>query len=75
MTSEVYPETDLPQRYLYNNMGQLSELKRRIYNGMGFSPEQTAASATYGVAGEILSMTYFGVTETRQYNERRSFKR
>jgi len=28
----------------------------------------SVASATYGVAGEIASMSYFGMSETRQYN-------
>ncbi len=46
--------------YVYDTMGRLSEMKE----GDG----TVTASATYGAAGQMLTMSWKGVSETREYN-------
>ena len=46
--------------YVYDTMGRLSQLKE----GDG----SVTASATYGAAGQMLTMSWKGVSETREYN-------
>jgi YD repeat-containing protein len=58
--SDVSPSTGPQYQYQYDNMGRLSSMQDSSGN--------TQATATYGVANELLGLTYFGMTETRQYN-------
>jgi RHS repeat-associated protein len=48
-------------RYTYDNMGRAAGLWED-------NQSQPSATATYGVAGEIQQLTYWAVTENRQYN-------
>jgi len=49
----------------YDNMGRLNGMTQDLGDGNGPQPE---ASAGYGPAGQMLNLSYFGVTETRTYN-------
>ena len=49
----------------YDNMGRLNGMTQDLQDGNGPQPE---ASAGYGPAGELLNLSYFGVSETRTYN-------
>src|SRR5438105_6705570 len=67
MTSLGYPTMYLtPPKFQYgfDAMGRLSSMND-ITNG---TPGSTVATATYGVAGEVLGLTYDGYNETRTYN-------
>jgi len=59
--SDVSPSTGPQYQYQYDNMGRVSSLQDT-------SDGSTQATATYGVANELLALTYFGMSETRQYN-------
>jgi len=73
MTSLGYPAMPLlglsssTYGYQFDNMGRLGTMQD-ISNGTGNAP--TVASATYGVAGELLNLSYpsDGYSETRTYN-------
>jgi RHS repeat-associated protein len=63
MTSVVYPNAGPTYNFTYNSMGRPS--------GMTQSGGGTLVSnITYGPAGELLTMSYLGYNETRQYNAR-----
>src|SRR5262249_4973254 len=65
MTSITYPAVNAvgaKDTYQFDLMGRVNG-KQEGGNG-----NATVASATFGTAGEILSMSYFGMSETRQYN-------
>ena len=49
--------------YVYDTMGRTSQMRQQV-------DDTLFASATYGVAGEMLTMSWPGITETRTYNER-----
>jgi RHS repeat-associated protein len=62
MTAMTYPEVRTAgKRYTYgfDEMGRANAM---------IDGTQTQVSATYGVAGEVLSMGYFGRSESRTYN-------
>jgi RHS repeat-associated protein len=54
-----YPSGGPTYNYGYDGMGRLNYM---------VEPGVSAATATYGVAGQVLGLTYFGVNETRTYN-------
>jgi hypothetical protein len=59
----VSPSTGPQYLYSYDNMGRLNLMQDS-------STMATLATASYGVASEVLGLTYFGVSETRTYNNR-----
>jgi RHS repeat-associated protein len=61
MTSLNYPSTGPQYSYRYDSLGRLSSL----YEQGNGSP---SATVTYGNAGQVLGMSYWAVSETRQYN-------
>ena len=61
MTSEAYPNSGPTYNYAFDSMGRI--------NGMTDSSSNTLVSGiTYGPAGQLLTATYLGYNETRQYN-------
>jgi len=61
--SEVSPSTGSLYDYQFDAMGRLSTM-------LDSSGGSTLATASYGVANEVLNLTYFGVTETQTFNSR-----
>ena len=57
--SNLSPSTGPQYQYQYDNMGRVGSLQ---------ASGSPVATASYGVANELLGLTYFGVTETRTYN-------
>ena len=61
MTSEVYPNSGPTYTYAFDTMGRI--------NGMTDASHNTLVSGIiYGPAGQLLTATYLGYNETRQYN-------
>ena len=61
MTSEAYPNSGPTYTYAFDTMGRI--------NGMTDASHNTLVSGiTYGPAGQLLTATYLGYNETRQYN-------
>jgi len=58
--SEMSPSTGPKYLYQYDSMGRTSSMQDTLGN--------TLATATYGVANLATNLTYFGLTETRTYN-------
>jgi RHS repeat-associated protein len=76
MAQVTYPSVTWPLWYIpvptppiyamqYDTMGRLVGMTEDKQDGNG---PQAVASAGYGAGGQILSLSYFGVSETRQYN-------
>ena len=58
--SAVSPSTGPQYQFQYDSMGRVSSMQD--------TSENTLATATYGVANELLLLTYFGINETLTYN-------
>ncbi len=65
MTSQAYPRNGPKFQYGFDAMGRLGTMQD-ITNGTTNPP--TIATATFGVAGELLNLSYDGYSETRTYN-------
>jgi YD repeat-containing protein len=61
--SEVSPSTGPLYQYQFDAMGRVSTM-------LDSSSGSTLATATYTVANELLGLTFFGITESREYNSR-----
>ena len=58
--SAVSPSTGPQYQFQYDSMGRVGSMQD--------TSENTLATATYGVANELLLLTYFGINETLTYN-------
>jgi YD repeat-containing protein len=58
-----YPAGGPDYVFRYDNMGRVNAMQD--FNASGYP---TVATATYGVSNELLTLAYFGLTETRAYN-------
>ena len=74
MTSTTYPVVAWPgwgtptapaYAYQYDNVGRLNGMTEDLQDGNG---PQGVATAGYRPAGQLLNLSYFGVSETRTYN-------
>jgi hypothetical protein len=61
--SEVSPSTGPLYQYQFDAMGRVSTM-------VDSSSGSPVATASYGVANELLGMTYFGISGARTYNNR-----
>ena len=57
--SAVSPSTGPQYQFQYDSMGRLGSMQ---------DTSGDTVTATYGVANELLGLTYFGITETRTFN-------
>jgi RHS repeat-associated protein len=62
MSSVTYPVSATTYNFTYDSMSRL--------NGMTQGANTLVNNITYGPAGELLTMSYLGYNETRQYNNR-----
>jgi hypothetical protein len=53
------------ETYQFDSMGRLGGMTEYVN---GSSSGTTVATATYGAAGEMSGLSYFGLTESRSYN-------
>ena len=61
-----YPTPPIPVYAMqYDNVGRLNGMTEDLQDGNG---PQGVATAGYGPAGQLLNLSYFGVSETRTYN-------
>ncbi len=68
MTSMSYPNSGPTYSYTFDTMGRM--------NGMTDSNNNTLVNGiTYGPAGELLTVSYLGYNETRQYNAMKQLTR
>ena len=66
MTTIGYPGDGPVYQMTFDAMGRVGSMQD-VTNG-SYPPPATVATATYGVAGEITGLGYFGVGESRTYN-------